>query len=216
MAPQKPQKPPQDTRRIGELEDVIKDKDRRIAELKAEVDEARELIARQNEAVEDCNNLIDSWIEAFGMQLGDDGKRSFASWVDTANSNYERYVALRRKWNRTVASFNAVMGERRPVGRPLAADEDDRYAVLRLRAAGKSLRAIAEETNLGLQTVRTVVDQHHGCDRTTVKRLERIQIDSGEERTWKSRKRTRDALPRRISAVQEAIAEVRKAAKGLK
>ena len=64
--------------------------------------------------------------------------------------------------------------------------------------------------------MRTVVDQHHGCDRTTVKRLERIQIDSGEERTWKSRKRTRDALPRRISAVQEAIAEVRKAAKGLK
>jgi hypothetical protein len=41
--------------------------------------------------------------------------------------------------------------------------------VLKLRKAGNSLREIVEETNLGLRTVRTIVDQRKGTDRTTKK-----------------------------------------------
>jgi hypothetical protein len=56
------------------------------------------------------------------------------------------------------------------------------------------------------------VDQHDGCDRTTTKHLERIRRDTGEERTWQSRKRTRHGLPRRIHVLQEEATK----AKGLK
>jgi hypothetical protein len=38
-----------------------------------------------------------------------------------------------------------------------------------LRRRGTSLRDIAEETSLGLRTVRTILDQQDGGDRTTIK-----------------------------------------------
>jgi DNA-binding NarL/FixJ family response regulator len=53
--------------------------------------------------------------------------------------------------------YNALAG--RTVGRPLAASDAQRDAVLKLHKAGKSLRTIAAQTNLGLRTVRTIVDQ---------------------------------------------------------
>ena len=106
-----------------------------------------------------------------------------------------------------------VAPRRRNVGRPLAASDAQRQTVLKLRKAGQSLRAIAEETSLGLNTVRTIVDQR---DRTTIKHMERIRRDMGEERTWLSRKRTRDGLPRRINALQQQSTELQKEAKGLK
>ena len=104
----------------------------------------------------------------------------------------------------------------RNVGRPLAASDAQRDNVLELRKAGKSLRAISEETSLSFNTVRTIVDQPDRRDRTSVKHLERIRRDMGEERTWQSRKRTRHGLPRRINALQRQSAELRKEAKGLK
>jgi hypothetical protein len=54
----------------------------------------------------------------------------------------------------------------RNVGRPLAASEAQCATVLKLHKAGTSLRAIAEETSLGLRTVRTIVDgrKRHGPD----------------------------------------------------
>jgi hypothetical protein len=88
--------------------------------------------------------------------------------------------------------------------------------LLKLRKRGLALRVIAEETNLGLNTVRTIIDQRDQRDRTSVKHLERIRRDMGEERTWQSRKRTRDGLPRRITAAQQQSAELLKEAKGLK
>ena len=100
--------------------------------------------------------------------------------------------------------------------RPLAASDAQRQTVLKLRKAGQSLRAIAEETSLGLNTVRTIVDQRDQRDRTTIKHMERIRRDMGEERTWLSRKRTRDGLPRRINALQQQSTELQKEAKGLK
>jgi hypothetical protein len=57
----------------------------------------------------------------------------------------------------------------RPAGRPLAASDAQRKTVLKLRRARRAPRAIAEETNLGFSTVRTIVDQSDGRDRTTMK-----------------------------------------------
>jgi hypothetical protein len=49
-----------------------------------------------------------------------------------------------------------------PVGRPLAASEAQQATVRKLRKAGKSLRWIAEETALGLNTVRTILVKANG------------------------------------------------------
>jgi hypothetical protein len=51
------------------------------------------------------------------------------------------------------------------------------------------LRGIAEDTSLGLRTVRTVVNQRDGTDRTTIKRLERIDPDRARERRWQAKPR---------------------------
>ncbi len=48
-----------DKQRIGELEDEIKHRDRRILELRREADELRDLMRRMEESVEDSNNTIE-------------------------------------------------------------------------------------------------------------------------------------------------------------
>ncbi len=53
-----------------------------------------------------------------------------------------------------------------------------------MHKAGKSLREIAEETSLGLRTVRTIIAKGNGTDRTTIKHLERIAPDRARERAW--------------------------------
>jgi len=201
--------------RVAEREDALKEKERRLQELKTDLDKANDLIERQAEHVQDSSDLIDSWIEAFGMELGDDGMWKWRESFAQGREWHDKYVNLVRKWNREVESFNAKV-RRRNVGRPLGASDAQRQTVLKMRQVGKSLRAIAEETSLGLNTVRTIVDQRDERDRTSVKHLERIRRDMGEERTWQSRKRTRDGLPRRINALQHQGEELRKEAKGLK
>ena len=76
-------------------------------------------------------------------------------------------------------------------------------------------RFIAEETNLGLSTVRTIVGRINHTDRTTRKRWERIAIDNSELAHFKSRKRIGDTLPRRAQSVVETGNELVKEAKSL-
>jgi hypothetical protein len=140
---------------------------------------------------------------------------TWATFVAAAEKWHDQYTELVRKWNRFVPEFNATVRQRN-VGRPLAASEAQRLTVIKLHGAGKSLRAIAEETNLGLNTVRTIVAQRNQRDRTTMKHLERIRRGMSDERTWQSQKRTRDALPRRINTLQRRADALNKEAKGLK
>jgi Helix-turn-helix domain of resolvase len=205
---------PQD--RIAELEDALKENERRLQELKADLDKANDLIERQREHVQDCRDVIEAWKEAFDMRPSDSGGWTWAPWVADGERWRDDYGALVRKWNRHVEDFNAMYRRRKNVGRPLLASDAQRATVLKLRNAGMSLRAIAEETSLGLNTVRTIVDQRDGVDRTTRKYVARIRRNMGEERTWQSRKRIRDSLPRRIATLQKQSAELQKEAKGLK
>ena len=52
-------------------------------------------------------------------------------------------------------------------------------------------------------------------DRATLARIQRIAPDMLAEAGERSRKRTRDALPRRINAALKDCAELRKRAKGI-
>src|SRR6478735_5072593 len=68
-----PQEKPESDR-IRELEDALKEAERRVAEMRAERDQAFELVEQMKEHVSDVDALIDSWIEAFEMQLSEGGK----------------------------------------------------------------------------------------------------------------------------------------------
>jgi len=114
-----------------------------------------------------------------------------------------------------VPEYNAAVFKRN-VGRPLAASEAQVQQVRKLHKAGRSLRAIQEETSLGLQTVRTVVDQGAGVDRTTRKHLQRIDPERERQRTWQAKSRSRKALPKQITAWEKTADELRKEAKGLR
>src|SRR5437588_3797710 len=61
------------TERLYQVEDELRAAERRIAEMKAERDDAWNSVQRKQEYVEDVNATIESWIEAFEMTLGDDG-----------------------------------------------------------------------------------------------------------------------------------------------
>jgi hypothetical protein len=78
---------------------------------------------------------------------------------------------------------------------------------------GASLRAIVDETSLGLQTVRTVISKGNGSDRTSKKHRARIENRQQVVR-WKRQKRTGDALPKQAQRVVEEGRKLIKAAKG--
>jgi hypothetical protein len=191
-------------RSIGELEDEIKQRDRRIEDLRTEIDEQRDLIQRFREHAEDYNH----WLERLGEVLND-------TWWDEHVKLEDDYNDLVHDWNKCVPLIN---GSTQPVGRPLAASEAQRADVLRLHKEGMSLRGIAEELTLGFQTVRTIIAQGNGTDRTSRKhrqRAERIEIDQTQVARWKRQRRTGNALPQQAQRVAETGQKLIKEAKGL-
>jgi transposase len=146
-------------------------------------------------------------VAAFRQGLSETGFVEGDEW-------YEKHSELLRKWNAAVNDFNSVVAPRN-VGRPLEASEAQRAQVLKLRKGGMSVRSIAEEVSLELQTVRTIVDQRDGTDRTTVKYAQRIASDRTAAARWRARKRTRDGLPKRINEALATGRDLVKEAKGL-
>jgi hypothetical protein len=202
-------------RRIGELEDALKERDRRLEELKDERDRQAELIARMREQLEECDAQIDRWIEAFNMVQDDKGVWRWGDdLIEDRDKWFDWYTELRAEWNRFVPRYNATVSPRN-MGRPLAASDAQRDRILSYRKAGKSLRWIAEEMNLGLQTVRTVIDKKDGVDRATLGRLQRIAPDKFAEAKTKRSRRDIVALPKRIKSNKEGIASLVKEAKGV-
>ena len=202
-------KPTKTTDRVAELEDELKQRDRRIADIKRELDESRDLVRRMEEHVEDRGGLFDSWIEAFGMIMTDDGGWTWGPFIDRHNELVDDYNKLLRDWRKWARAYFP-----NPIGRPLQASEAQCADVLQRRKRGESLQAIADETNLGMRTVRTIIERDRGTDRTTGKHLARVKPE--DMAAWKARKRTRDALPRRVNALLKDKAELLKEAKGLK
>ncbi len=191
-------------RRIGQLEDELKQRDRRIDELKREVDKLEAKNEEMREHVQTSNEMTEQWIEAFEMVLGDDGKWSWNGFVTAYENMFEEWVALKAKWNKFVPKYNAVIAPR-GIGRPLAASGAQQRQVMALHKNGKSLRSIVKATNLGLSTVRTIIGKANGTDRSTKRtnELRRLELNRGNMAAYRARKRTRDALPKKISEFLE-------------
>jgi hypothetical protein len=200
---------------IAKLQADLEERNRRIAELKHELEQERDLTYRLAEQVRDSNDTLDNWIQAFDMVQNEEGawvwKESFAEgheWL-------VKYVELQRKWNKHVTLFNAKLGYGRNVGRPLGASEAQQQQVLKLHKVGHSLREIAEEMSLSLRTVRTVIAKGNGVDRTTIKHLERIDPERAKVKAWEAKRQIRARLPKRIHELRKAGDELLKEAKDL-
>jgi hypothetical protein len=200
--------------RIATLEDELKQRDRRIKGLRADIAKLEDLVTRQAEHVQDCADHIDRVIQAFDMVQGADGTWQWSADFLRGTEWFDKYRDLLKEWNRFAPEFNAKVRHRN-VGRPLAASDAQVEQVLKLHKSGTSLRGIAEETSLGLRTIRTIIDRPDGRDRTSRKHLERIKPDVAAERAWLAKIRMRKALPQQISAARKACDDLHKEAKGL-
>jgi hypothetical protein len=200
-----------------ELQGKLEERDRRIAELKDELERERDLSYRLGEQVRESCYVIDSWKYAFDMVLNDEGMWVWTRDFVEGDEWFVKYRDLLKKWNQIVPEYNArVAPAYRNVGRPLAASAAQEDRVRDLHKQGKSLRWIAEETNLGLHTVRTIVGRINGTDRTTLKHLKRIDPERAKQRAWEARSRTRKHLPKRIHELRRNGDQLLKEAKGSK
>jgi hypothetical protein len=196
---------------IGELEDEIKLLKQRNEELRKEIDDQREQITELREYTQDFVNCLESFRDTFGM-VETDGRWTWEPFWNEHKQLVADYNALVRRWNKYLPLINR---EPRNVGRPLAASEAQVAEVHKLRKAGRSLRGIAEDTGLGLDTVRTIVDKISGKDRTTKKHRDQVErIDLRPQMaTWKRQHRTGDALPKQVDRVIEQGRELIKQTK---
>ena len=126
----------------------------------------------------------------------------------------EKYYALAQRWNKLIPKYNAIVASRE-IGRPLNASETQCAQVVKLRKAGSSLRDIADDTSLSLRTVRTILGRADRTDRTSIKRLQKVDPDRAALISSRARKRTRDALPKQITQLLAQGAALIKEAKGL-
>ena len=200
---------------IAQLEDELKEAQRQIDELRRERNDRDMLIAEMREHIKARSALTEAWIEAFEMEQDLDGTWRWKSSFAEGDEWFAKYHVLLKQWNAAVADFNAKIASR-PVGRPLAASEAQVAEVCKLRKQNRSLRNIAEETNLGLSTVRSIVYDEDRAMRAWRKRFEPIQLDALAEASWRSRSKLRAALPRRINESLKAGRELVQRAKGLK
>ena len=199
---------------IGALQDEIKHRDRRIEDLRREIDELRDLVRRMEEVMNDCCSTLESWKETFDMTETESGTWTWKPFWDEHEEVIDDYNELVREWNKALPLIN---GNPQPVGRPLQASEAQCDTVLKLHKHGCSLRAIAEHCTLGLNTVVTIVSKSKGTDRTTKKhraRLERID-PSRHTLRWKRQHHTGENLPRRAQATAKEGRTLIKEAKGL-
>jgi hypothetical protein len=202
-----------DKSRIADLEDELRQPDRRVSELKDELESERDLTHRLAEQIQAYEDTIEAWKHCFEMVPNEEGLWEWQQAFVQGREWFEKHQSLLKEWNRFVPEYNAAV-RKRNVGRPLAASAAQCANVRRLHKAGSSLRHIADETNLGLATVRTIVGQANGTDRTTVKHLSRIDPDRARARAWQSKLQQRNALPKRIHELQKNGAKLRKEVKG--
>jgi hypothetical protein len=187
-----------------------------IAQLKAELSEAHQLIDELRDNAQDYRDTMESWRGAFYMELTDNAgtwREATGVW-EAYDALVEKYRDLVTRWNRNVDRFNAIAAPKN-IGRPLAASEAQIARVRALKHKGMSIRGISDETSLGMQTVRTIIGHAAGNDRATMKRMERIDPEHAMVREWRGKKRTRQALPKKIEKFIDDADRLIKAAKGL-
>src|SRR5262249_6743587 len=160
----------------ADLERDAKFKDKRVTELKEEVDGLRQTLREMEEWIQERDSYLEEFITTFGLELDGDGYYRNGDFLQRHQQIFDDYNDLVGRHNKLVRRFNANIARMQPVGRPLAASDAQQAQILKLHRAGKSSRWIAEEIGLSRRTVTTVVDKREGTDRTTAQRRLRLGL----------------------------------------
>jgi len=180
----------------------------RVKKLVDELGEMRNLVIAMQEHVEKAdaqiersNEVIRQRIKDFETMWADKSGEWNEGLVKRYNDLTNEYNRVVRKWNRYVVSLKPS----RVIGRPLQASEAQQTRVRKLRKAGHIRRDIAHETNLSIQTVRTIVKRKEGADRPNKQRNELRKNTLSCERTISVRRSewTRGTLADQIKVLQE-------------
>ena len=100
--------------RIAELEDKLKQRDRRIADLRRDLDKERDLVTRLNEHLRDAVDTVDVLKQAFEMEQNDKGEWVWKQSFVEGEEWFEKYVALLKEWNQMVSEYNCRPRHRSP------------------------------------------------------------------------------------------------------
>ena len=196
---------------IGELEDDVKRLTKRLDDIRCEHDETVALVSIQCEALALQEDALQNWRDQidvfFWVEAIKDAEASRKEYAD-------RYEALLAKWNAFVPEYNEVVAQKkRNFGRPPAASNAQ-------AARDQSLRSIAEDINIGVRTLRTIIDKKDGVDRATQARLERIAPDRITTTKQRALQRKLAGIPQRLKRLLKDMdrltADLDKRAKGMK
>src|SRR6516162_2805026 len=160
--PRKPKDTPE--LRIADLERELRFRDARINELKVEIDEQRELVRSMETHIQERDEYLEYFITTFDLVRGEDGKWHNGEFITKHNSLVDRHHELIADYNKLVGIINRHIAMVNPVGRPIAASEDEQQDVVRHHRQGKSARWIAEDMELSRRTVTTIINKLDGTD----------------------------------------------------
>jgi hypothetical protein len=164
------------------------------------------------EHAEEHDEYLEGFISTFGLVLVD-GKWSNGEAIEERIAEAGKYDELIRDYNKLVHRFNRNIADVNPVGRPIAADEDEQQAIINHHEDGRSLRWIAEEMNLSRRTVTTVITKLDGSDRSTNARRLKLGLEP-KRKDWRTAAMGR--LPGQATKHLEKGRNLIKEAKGLK
>jgi hypothetical protein len=209
--PRKPKDPPE--LRIADLERELRFKDERINEIKADLDEQRDLVRNMEEHVKERDEYLEHFITTFGLVVDDAGRWRNGEFIKSHYDLVDKYNDLITGYNKLVDSFNRNIAKVNPIGRPIAASEAQQVEIAKHHKRGKSSRWIAEELSLSRRTVTTIIGKLDSSDRTTNLHRRRLGLEP-KVRDWRPAAMTR--LPKQATAHLEKGRELLKEAKGLK
>jgi lambda repressor-like predicted transcriptional regulator len=198
------------TQKIVDLERELKFRDRRINELKSEIDGLRQVVRDMEEWVKERDAYLEEFVTTFGLDLDNDGFYRNGDFIRRHQQLFDDYNALVTRQNKLVRRFNANIASVQPVGRPIAASEAQQDRVLKLHKAGRSSRWTAEEIGLSRRTVTTVIEKSDGTDRTTSKRRVRLGLEP-KRNDWRQAAITN--LPRRATGLRNEAKKLLKEAR---
>jgi hypothetical protein len=94
---------------IADLEDELRQRDRRISELKGELESERDLTHQMAEQIQGYEDTIEAWKHCFEMVPNEAGVWQWSADYTCGVEWFEKYKSLLREWNRFVPQYNAAV-----------------------------------------------------------------------------------------------------------
>ena len=197
--------------RIDELEEELRQSKNQVKHYKDEIAGLTDYLVKAKDWIEETNDHHQQWMDVLQMVQDDDGMWSMSLPYADLIEDYDKLLTtwnnLARRWNREVAP--------QPVGRPLAASDDQVKQVNKLRKKGRSIRGIALDTGLSLSTVRTIINKEPEAARKQ-KAKRKQELNRLRAAEYRARVKQLKMLQKQTPAIHEDLQDVITAGKGLK